>query len=441
MVRAAAWPVSGTEDYDARAKQERLIDGITDFGRADFADLACWLFASSLINHRVLHQRIDEGSLLWRAVKASGGPILEVGRAAGGSTVTILGASGDRPVVSIDRAPVHAEMAAHVFSRPDVRRRLTLYTQSSREAIAEDAFGLIFIDADHSYEGVCHDIASFWNLLKPFDGKSPIAVFHDAVENPIAYVGPVKRACDELIAERGVAKVVGSWGSMLALEKHDDIDQNRWYAKEDRYFWRRYASPAYPVLAPTRNRGQLRSDGKPAFNVKKEAPNLLGEENIDDPKWIKTGVDIETAYSEAGADNPARFVREVPIGGLHRLEKSLRQGLSRFRLTAFVRPIRSKTLRFSIFDSTRTSLADVDFELTNASRILQPKTRGGVEALDAGFLYGNGFFRCELLVSMAAPLAAASIGIAALDDAGSLEHDGNPERGFLLNLASVRELQ
>ena len=107
----------------------------------------------------MIHQRIDEATVLWRSVKRTAGPILEVGRAAGGSTIVILGASGDRTVVSIDRAPTQPEMTKAVFSRPDVQSRLKLYNQSSREEIAEREFGMMFIDGDHSYEGVCHDIA------------------------------------------------------------------------------------------------------------------------------------------------------------------------------------------------------------------------------------------------------------------------------------------
>ena len=87
---------STAEDYGSFEKTTRIVDRLEDFGNADFAELSCWLFASSLSNHRVIHQRIDEGSLLWRAVKMSGGPILEVGRAAGGSTLVLLGASGSR---------------------------------------------------------------------------------------------------------------------------------------------------------------------------------------------------------------------------------------------------------------------------------------------------------------------------------------------------------
>lgn len=428
-----------TQDHDAEHKQKRIVNRIADFGNSDFADLASWLFASSLTNHRILHQRIDEGALLWRSVKATAGPILEVGRAAGGSTVTILGASGNRPVVSVDRGPVHAELVAHVFSRPDVRERLTLYTQNSREAIAENVFGMIFIDADHSYEGVCHDIASVWNMLKPFDGKPAIAVFHDAAENPIAYVKQVKRACDELIAEPGVAKVVETWGSMLALEKLGDIDTDRWHAKEDKDVWKKFAGSDYPVLAPTLGRGQLRPEGAPPFHVKRAAPSVLGEENIETPAWIKTGISIEPVYPEA--DNPARFIREALVGGIHRIEKAFKRGISRFRLTAFLRPVRSKVVRFSVFDAAHVAWMEIDFELTNASRIMQPQTRDRAEILDASFLYGNGFFRCEFAAALPASAVATSISFTVLDDAGAPEHDGNPERGFLLNLASVRELE
>ena len=75
------------EDWDD--KVINLITDQEDFGSTDFADLASWIFASSLSNHRVVHQRVDEGATLWRAVKNSDGPILEVGRAAGGSTLIL----------------------------------------------------------------------------------------------------------------------------------------------------------------------------------------------------------------------------------------------------------------------------------------------------------------------------------------------------------------
>jgi hypothetical protein len=423
-----------TEDYNARAKEKSIVEGAARFGQVDFADLACWIFASSLSNHRVVHQRIDEATVLWRSVKRTAGPILEVGRAAGGSTIIILGASNDRTVVSIDRAPTQPEMTKAVFSRPDVRSRLRLYNQSSREEIAEQEFGMIFIDGDHSYEGVCHDIATFWNCLKSIDGKAPIAVFHDAADNPIGYVPAVKRACDELIGEGRVARVVESWGSMLAVEKLGDLDQDRWYAKEDRGFWRRYASSGFPVLSPR----TIRSAPASAARAK-GVVNLLGEENLDDPSWVKVGADLDIVFLEA--DNPVRFVRETPSAGEHKVEKTIPLGLSRFAVTVFLRPVRRKTLRFAIGALGGVSLAQADFALVDDCRIARQHAADGTKIVDCAFLYGNGFFRCELSVETSKPLPSAVVAVAALDESGSSHYQGNPDCGFMVNLASVRELR
>ena len=425
-----------TEDYNARAKEKTIIDGASRFGHIDFADLACWIFASSLSNHRVIHQRVDEATVLWRSVKRTAGPILEVGRAAGGSTIVILGSSGDRNVVSIDRAPTQPEMTKVVFSRPDVQSRLKLYNQSSREEIAEREFGMMFIDGDHSYEGVCHDIATFWNCLKSFDGKAPLAVFHDAADNPIGYVPAVKRACDELIGEGRVARVVDSWGSMLAVEKLGDLDQDRWYAKEDRGFWKRYAGSGYPVLSPR----TIRSSRDPDAGTRaKGLINLLGEENLDDPSWAKVGADLDIVFLEA--DNPVRFVRETPTEGEHKVEKSVPLGRSRFAITVFLRPVRRKSLRLAVRAPGGAPLAEVDFALVDDCRIERRQAGSGARIIDCGFLYGNGFFRCDLAVETSERLPSVLVSVAALDESGSPRYQGSPDRGFMVNLASVRELQ
>jgi len=421
-------------DYDAFDKEKRIVDNIADFGATDFAELS-WLFASSLINHRVMHQRFDEGSLVWRAVKMSGGPILEIGRAAGGSTVCILGASGHRPVVSIDRDPQHAVIVNHVFSRPDVQERLTLYVQSSRETIPETEFGMIFIDADHSYEGVCHDIATYWHCLRGFDGKPPLAVFHDAADNPITYVEPVKRACDELVAEPGVARVVESWGSLLVVEKTGEIDRDAWYRKEEPGTWQAYSSAAFPVLEPTLVEASLHPDRPPSA---KEPDNLLRGQDLDAASWTKLGVAPERL--NATADHPVRLLRETAEDGAHGIETVVEHALERFCFTAFVRPVCMDRVRLAVLRPDREVLAQVDFRLCNESRIEHPVAADGAEIVDAAFLYGNGFFRLELAVALAAPAAALVFAVQGLDAAGAATYPGDPARGLLLNLASVRRL-
>ena len=425
-----------TEDYHAHDKMRQIVNRIPEFGRADFAELSCWLFAASLNNHRVVHQRIDEGSLLWRAVKMSGGPILEVGRAAGGSTLILLGASGERQVISIDRAPFHAFIAEQAFARPDVARRLKLYVQTSREPIAEREFGMLFIDADHSYEGICHDIGAFWNSLKSFDGKPALAAFHDAADNPVTYVEPVKQACEELLAEPGVARIVESWGSMLILEKIGDINQNRWFTKEHFAFWEQFADKGHPVLRPGVLSGRIRAErAAPRLG----AVNLLGDENVEHESWIKHGVDI--GRLQLNEDNPVRLVRESSEGGEHGVEKTAALGLSRFNFSVYLRPHRLDTIRLSILDSTRAPLAQADFELRNSSKIGKTSAKEGVEISQANFLYRNGYFGCDLAVELRQPLPSAIFVISVLGPNGkATTYQGDGKRGFFMNLSSVRQI-
>jgi predicted O-methyltransferase YrrM len=426
-----------TEDYQAHDKMRHIVRRIPDFGHADFAELSCWLFAASLNNHRVVHQRIDEASLLWRAVKMSGGPVLEVGRAAGGSTLLLLGASGSRPVVSIDRAPFHAFIAEEVFQRPDVAERLKLYVQTSREPIAESEFGMIFIDADHSYEGVCHDIGLFWNSLRSFDGRPALAAFHDAADNPITYVEPVKQACEELLAEPGAARLVESWGSMLVLEKTGDIDPDRWFKKEHHAHWEQYSVPGFPVLKPTVLRGQRRSS---ASAPRTTSVNQLGDENVEHASWVKHGVGIERL--RLNEDNPVRLVRETTQAGEHGVEKSVSLNLSRFKFCAYLRPHHIKTIRLAVLaEGDRSPLAWADFELAERSRIGSSFASEGVEIIDAAFVYRNGYFGCELSVALPKPIATATFAICPVSDSsGRTLYNGNGERGFFINLSSVREI-
>ena len=429
-------PAPAIDKIAASVAERRLVDSIEDFGHADFAEFA-FLFESNLTNHRIIGQRFDEAALLWRAAKYTSGPILEVGRDHGGSTVLLLAASGSRPVVSIDRSLAPFEISQHIFTRPDVARRLTLHTQSSRENIAEDAFGLIFVDGDHSYEGLCHDIATFWNKLKSYDGRPPLAVFHDAVENPVAFVPSVKKACDELIAERGAARHVESAGSLLVLQKLRDIDQERWYAKVDEQAWSAY-SPAYRSVQPTGLPARLRPERS---SLRKTSPNVLVNNDLDHSSWIKRGVTLEP-FRGIGTDTPIQLVREEPQLGPHLISTGADTAAwSRFSFTAFLRPVGLRFVRLVVKDCNDVVHASIDFRLDDASRILNPQTFSGVEILDATLMYQCAFFHCELSIALSRPLSSASFGLMSLSDKGEEIYAGSPERGFFLNLASVREIR
>jgi len=425
-----------TEDYDLASKQKRLIDNLKDFGSADFAEISAWLFASSLTNHRIIHQRIDESSLLWRAVKMSEGPILEVGRAAGGSTICILAASGNRKVVSIDRFPQHADVSDYIFARPDVERRLDLLTQSSRDPIPETEYGIMFIDGDHSYEGVCHDIATFWNQLKPQNGRAALAVFHDAAENPISYVEPVRKACSELISDPGVARVVDHWGSMMLVEKTGDIDPVKWYAKVDTEFWQTLTPRPEFMLAPTTIRKSLNPEARQLESIGK---NLVSGDNFDDTAWTLTGLTKEqsTAY---GADNPLRILKESTDLGRHAISTQVQLPASLYSFTSYIRPIGVPRIRMGIFTIKGAELACVEFVFSGEEKIENPFATNGVSIINAEFLYRNGFFRCDIKFLLPADISVGSFELQAMDEHKNVDFQGDAELAFAINAASVREL-
>jgi predicted O-methyltransferase YrrM len=154
-----------------------------------FEDLA-FLFSSNQLNHGVASLQIDEAALLFRLARdVQSGPIAEIGRFKGGSTV-----------VFATTLPDGAELWSydlHVALRPDM-------TGEQLDAELRDALGrlglahkvhllvgdsrtvepppepleLLLIDGDHSYEGAKADFARWGDFVRP----GGHVLFHDAVD-------------------------------------------------------------------------------------------------------------------------------------------------------------------------------------------------------------------------------------------------------------------
>ena len=128
-----------------------------------------------------------------------------------------------------------------------------LLVTDSRKTLPNVSFGLLFIDGDHSFEGMLADVVAHWNSLQSGEGNIALAAFHDALPNDnfkwrdadrrfnrlltrfknkfrkrqkseVAqdYSPGVKRVCDELIGQ-GAAAEWASAGSMLVLQKLTDL--------------------------------------------------------------------------------------------------------------------------------------------------------------------------------------------------------------------------
>lgn len=431
---------STAEDFDAKEKREEIVENIDVFGACDFAELS-WLFASSLINHKFIHQRFDEAALLWRTVKMCGGPILEIGRAAGGSTVCILGASGDRTIVSIERDPQHPEIVKEIFAREDVKDRLKLYHQTSREPIPEDSFGMLFIDGDHSYEGICQDIARYWNTLEPCDGKPALAAFHDAAQNPITFVAPVKRALDELLAEEGVARVVETAGATLVVEKLSDIDEDTWYSKEDSAFWQGLIPEDKSILPEFEARPSIRIGQK----VDVDPRNLLGRPGQFPDEW--TCIGVEMARLPFTADSPVRHLVEIEKGKEdkspergHRLQTFAKIDTNHFVFRAFVRPAGVSSINLSVNKAGSPDGVVVRFDLTPEPGIsVEHEEPWSVEG--AALELANGYYMCEIVVKSEEILSSVRFVIECISPNGATQYDGTPGRGIIFNLSSVHAVK
>ncbi len=186
-----------------------------------------WLFSCDNRNRGIIRQNIDEAALLWSAVKRSEGSILEIGRRFGGTTVLLCKASNGRKVTSIDNKPEHHNEVDIYFKEymQNHPKSLELLIADSRIPLSNRSFGLLFIDGDHSYEGVKSDTIAHWSSLMPISGKPALAVFHDAVVNDglkhddrINHCDGVKEFCEELV-NSGCAKVLKLAGSSLLVEK------------------------------------------------------------------------------------------------------------------------------------------------------------------------------------------------------------------------------
>jgi hypothetical protein len=147
-----------------------------------FEDLF-WLFQCDSRNRGIIRQGFDEAALLWKAVKASKGDILEIGRNHAGSTTLLVAASPRRNVYSIDLKPKHHPACDEFLRQAGNHDRVHLLIGDSRKPLPDVRFGFLFVDGDHSFEGVLMDVIAHWNALMVSSDAPALAAFHDALPN------------------------------------------------------------------------------------------------------------------------------------------------------------------------------------------------------------------------------------------------------------------
>lgn len=172
-----------------------------------FEDLA-FLFTSSQLNHGIISQELDEAALLYRLARdVDGGAVVEIGRFKGGSTLLLAAALGGRAELwSYDIHASHQatytgadldEELRDALRRLSLEERVHLVVGDSRLVPPpEGPIELLFVDGDHSYEGVSAD----WSHWGPSLAIGGHALFHDAIDHGGVgtYVDGVRRLMTEL---------------------------------------------------------------------------------------------------------------------------------------------------------------------------------------------------------------------------------------------------
>jgi len=202
--------------------------------KRDFAELL-WLFNSPTWKkietpqpretRNIIRLDLHEAGLLykyasqqWKTMPKTrdGNIILEIGRYWAGSLVLLAIATHDSKVkiVSVDVVEgCHDPDADDWLNEYEEKERIDIRVDNSW-AMENVPLSMLFVDGDHSYEGVKKDFIHHWNFL-----TGP-CLAHD-------YTDPtcegVTRFIDEWI-EEGYAEIIEQTGTMVALKKLKDYE-------------------------------------------------------------------------------------------------------------------------------------------------------------------------------------------------------------------------
>jgi hypothetical protein len=167
------------------ADRERRGSGFADVGRwpdrvAGFEDLV-FLFSSTVLAHGIASLRLDEAAYLFRLIReAQPATVVEIGRFRGGSTFLIASALGPGGVVhSYDletrqgrRGDELDRRLADALARYGLSDRARLHVGNSRTAAPPaETVDLVFVDGDHSEDGVRADVDRWGALLRPTSSR------------------------------------------------------------------------------------------------------------------------------------------------------------------------------------------------------------------------------------------------------------------------------
>ncbi|MEX2556594.1 MAG: class I SAM-dependent methyltransferase [Actinomycetota bacterium] len=156
-------------------------------GTVDHFEDCVWLLSSNVLNHGVSRLMIDEAAYLYRLVRSLAAPrVVEIGRYRGGTTLLLAAAGGRVLSLDIDPAVAHAdERLVRALERFGLSERVSLEIADSHEYPVEPgAYDVIFVDGDHSYDGVRVDVERWLSGVAPGGHLILHDAFYPSPERP-----------------------------------------------------------------------------------------------------------------------------------------------------------------------------------------------------------------------------------------------------------------
>ena len=140
----------------------------------DFADCA-WLFhPGTARSWYTIRMGFREAAMIYRY--ARDGIVAEIGRCVGGSTIVL--ATAARRVLSVDRCPADDAALTRALKKMGIHEGVELVVADSQTyKPATASFDFIFIDGEHTLEGVSRDYKTWLPALR----SGGYMAFHDMV--------------------------------------------------------------------------------------------------------------------------------------------------------------------------------------------------------------------------------------------------------------------
>ena len=142
-----------------------------------------WLFSSNVLNHSASRLMLNEAAHLFGLVQGFAGTprVVEVGRYRGGTTLLLAAAGADVLSIDVDDELRESdESLRSALARLGLQGRAELiFADSATVPTEAGSVDIVFLDGDHTYEGVSRDVARWAPALRPggilllHDGKFP----------------------------------------------------------------------------------------------------------------------------------------------------------------------------------------------------------------------------------------------------------------------------